>query len=191
MFRFEPRHLGGLEPRQDVVHRATARLADPDPEPAEALRPELLDDRAKPVLATVRATLAEAELAERQGEVVRDDEQIAERRVLPREQLDAWLGRGATVLYALRDGVLIGALLNLWFWPLAIGLDPSIAFIPGASVVDNLMNWLRYGLLTSAGFDIPRAIVLAVVLALTSQSILTILRRATRRASFTPLLAQE
>ena len=89
------------------------------------------------------------------------------------------------------SGIVIGALLNLWFWPLAIGLDASIAFIPGASVFDNLGNWLRYGLLTSAGFDIPRAIVLATLLALTSQSILTIIRRATRRASFLPLLAQE
>ena len=89
------------------------------------------------------------------------------------------------------SGIVIGALLNLWFWPLAIGLDASIAFIPGASVVDNLGNWLRYGLLTSAGFDIPRSLVLATLLALTSQSILTIIRRATRRTSFIPLLAQE
>ena len=89
------------------------------------------------------------------------------------------------------SGILIGALLNLWFWPLAIGLDPDIAFIPGAPLFDNLANWLRYGVLTSAGFDIPRAIMLAALLALMSQTMLTIIRRATRRASFTPVLAQE
>ena len=89
------------------------------------------------------------------------------------------------------SGIAIGALLNLWFWPLAIGLDPTIAFIPGAPAIENIANWLRYGTLTSAGFDLPRAALLAVLLALMSQSVLTIIRRATRRASFEAVLAQE
>jgi hypothetical protein len=50
---------------------------------------------------------------------------------------------------------------------------------------------LRYGLLTSAGFDIPRAVMLAVMLALLAQPMLTVLRRATRKASFVPVMAQE
>ena len=39
------------------------------------------------VVAARPAALAEAELAERQGEVVGDDEQVAERRVLAGEDL--------------------------------------------------------------------------------------------------------
>lgn len=103
-------------------------------------------------------------------------------------------GRSETVLMSALgavSGIAIGALLNLWFWPLAIGLDPTIAFIPGAPSLENVANWLRYGTLTSAGFDIPRAALLAVLLALMSTSVLSIIRRATRRASFEPVLAQQ
>lgn len=117
----------------------------------------------------------------------------------------AWLGACAGILPSLRgraevllmsvlgavSGIAIGALLNLWFWPLAIGLDETVAFIPGATIGENIENWLRYGLLTSAGFDIPRAVMLAVLLALLAQPMLTVVRRATRKASFVPVMAQE
>ena len=61
--------------------------ADPDPEPAELLGRELVDDRAEAVVAARSAALAEPELAERQGEVVGDDQEVAERRVLAGEDL--------------------------------------------------------------------------------------------------------
>ena len=49
--------------------------------------PELVDDRAQAVVAARAPALAEAQLAERQREVVGDDEQVAERRVLARQHL--------------------------------------------------------------------------------------------------------
>lgn len=117
----------------------------------------------------------------------------------------AWVGSAASVFPALRgrveallmaalgavSGVIIGALLNLWFWPLAIGLDPSIAFVPGLPATENLQHWIRYGLLTSAGFDIPRAVMLALLLGTTAQPLLSVIRRSTRRTVFVPVLAQE
>lgn len=93
-----------------------------------------------------------------------------------------------TVLGA-ATGILTGALLNLWFWPVAIGLDPAISFDPSAGALVNLEHWLRYGLLTSFGFDIPRAVLTAVLLAFAAPSILPILRRANRRARVVPLLS--
>lgn len=89
------------------------------------------------------------------------------------------------------SGIAIGALLNLWFWPLAIGLDPTISFVPGAPAGENLQNWLRYGLLTSAGFDIPRALMLAMLLGLGAPTLLGVIRRATRRVSFAPMPATQ
>ena len=77
----------GAKRGQDVVDRAPVGLADPDPQPAELLGPELVDDRAQAVVAAGAAALAEAQLAERQGEVVGDDEQVDERRVLAGEHL--------------------------------------------------------------------------------------------------------
>ena len=67
--------------------RLRLRLADADPQPAELLGAELLDDRAQAVVAAGPPALAEAELAERQREVVDDDEHIAERRSLAGEHL--------------------------------------------------------------------------------------------------------
>ena len=59
----------------------------PDPEPAELLGAQLVDDRAQPVVAAGAAALAEAELAERQREVVDDDEHLGQRRALAGEHL--------------------------------------------------------------------------------------------------------
>ena len=83
----EPLDLVGLELREDVVASVADRIADPDPEPAELLGLQLVDDRAQAVVAAVAARLAEPELAERQREVVGDDEQVAERGVLAGEHL--------------------------------------------------------------------------------------------------------
>lgn len=117
----------------------------------------------------------------------------------------AWVGAAPALLPQLRGrseailmsalgaitGLAVGALLNLWFWPLAIGIDPGAAFTPGLSAAENAANWLRYGLLTSAGFDVPRAVMLAVLLGLSSSTLLAVLRRATRRVSFATLVAAE
>ncbi len=50
-------------------------------------RAQLLDDRAQPVVAAVRAALAEPELAERQREVVDHHQQVRQRRALAGQQL--------------------------------------------------------------------------------------------------------
>lgn len=88
------------------------------------------------------------------------------------------------------SGILTGALLNLWFWPLAVGLTPDISFIADAGPVVNLGHWLRYGVLTSFGFDIPRGVLTAILLGLSTPTLLPILRRATRRARMAPVMAQ-
>lgn len=116
----------------------------------------------------------------------------------------AWVGAMPAVLPRLRgraevvlmvcigaiSGILTGALLNLWFWPLAIGLTPDISFIADAGPWVNLGHWLRYGVLTSFGFDIPRGVLTAVLLGLSTPTLLPILRRATRRARLAAVMAQ-
>lgn len=115
----------------------------------------------------------------------------------------AWAGALPSLLPSLRgraevvlmicigafSGILTGALLNLWFWPLAVGLSPDISFIADAGPAVNLGHWLRYGVLTSFGFDIPRGVLTAVLLGLSTPTLLPILRRATRRARMAPVMA--
>jgi energy-coupling factor transport system substrate-specific component len=111
----------------------------------------------------------------------------------------AWVGASPGLLPTLRgraevallaafgfiSGLAVGALLNLWFWPLAIGLTPDISFVSGSGAFTNLEHWLRYGSLTSFGFDIPRGVLTALLLAVSAPGLLPILRRASRRARIT------
>ena len=93
-------------------------------------------------------------------------------------------GRAETVLMVmlgLANGLLAGALLNLWFWPQAVGLAPAISFIAGADAITNLQHWLRNAALTSMGYDIPRGVLTAALLGVATPSVLPLLRRATQR----------
>ncbi len=118
---------------------------------------------------------------------------------LPFQMLGAaWLGMGAGLLprargrrelillagYGAIAGVLYGFLLNLWFWPFLTTAAPGISFVAGAPIGENLGRFLVFCLVTSLGFDIPRAIGNVVLLLLAGGPMLRAIRRATRRANF-------
>lgn len=86
--------------------------------------------------------------------------------------------------YAAVAAVAFGFALNLWFWPFTMDLAPQIAFTPGASPIDNLTSWLRFSVVTSLGFDIPRALLAAGLILVAGRGTLIALRRASRRAAF-------
>jgi len=86
--------------------------------------------------------------------------------------------------YALLAAVAYGFALNLWFWPFTIDLAPAIAFQPGAPAVENVAAWLRFSVVTSLGFDIPRALLAAGLILIAGRGVLIALRRASRRAAF-------
>lgn len=110
----------------------------------------------------------------------------------------AWVGMGAGLLPAARGrweiallaaygavaSLAYGLLLNLWFWPFTRGLPEAIAYVPGAGTGDNALAWLRFTLVTSLGYDIPRAVLTVALIALAGPVVLLALRRASRRASF-------
>jgi energy-coupling factor transport system substrate-specific component len=121
---------------------------------------------------------------------------------LPFQMLAAgWIGLFAGVLppmrgrpelcllavYGLLASIAYGFVLNLWFWPFAasgIGPGAAVAFVPHASLAENLHRWLAFSATTSLGFDIPRGVVTAVALLLVGRPVLLALRRAARRAAF-------
>ena len=122
---------------------------------------------------------------------------------LPFQMLGAaWVGAGAGLLPALRGraelamlaayaavaGLAYGLALNLSFWPFVVGNASTIAFVAGDPVLDNLGRFLAFTLVTSLGFDVPRAVLTATLVLLTGRPILRALRRAGRRAAFdTPI----
>ncbi len=119
----------------------------------------------------------------------------------------AWVGMGAGLLprrftgraeiallvaYAVVASYLYGLLMNLSFWPFALGIvvpgqEGSLAYVAGAPVLENAHRFGVYTLLTSTGgWDTGRAITTGIATVVLGPAILTTLRRAARRAVVTP-----
>jgi energy-coupling factor transport system substrate-specific component len=81
-------------------------------------------------------------------------------------------------------GLAYGMLMNLWTWPFITGLESSISYVAGDDLLSNLARFVAFTLATSLGFDIPRALTNAVLVAVTGRPVLLALRRASRRAAF-------
>ena len=117
----------------------------------------------------------------------------------------AWVGFGAGLLprasgrrellllasYGAVACVAYGFLLNLWFWPFTAGLPEQLAFVAGAPLEENLLAWLRFCLITSLGYDIPRAILTVVLILVAGRPVLLALRRMSRKAAFEAAVAFE
>ena len=120
-------------------------------------------------------------------------------RWLPFQMVGAgWFALGAGLLPRVRGkaeiamlacygavaSVLYGFLMNLSFWPWALGDTSELSFVPGAPLADNLGRWVAFNLATSLGWDIPRAVLTAVLTVIAGPVLLRTVRRATRRAAF-------
>lgn len=118
---------------------------------------------------------------------------------LPYQMLAAaWVGFGAGLLpplrgrmetliivaYAVIASLGYGFLMNMSFWPYAIGVSTELSFTPGAPVTENLHTFVLFSLTTSLGWDLGRALFTSVLLLLTAKPVLGALRRASRRAAF-------
>jgi energy-coupling factor transport system substrate-specific component len=118
---------------------------------------------------------------------------------LPFQMLGAaWVGLGAGLLprangrrellllsaYGAVACIAYGFLLNLWFWPFTAGLPEQLSFVAGASMGQNLLAWLRFCLVTSLGYDIPRAVLTVVLILVAGRPVLAALHRMSRKAAF-------
>ncbi|CAB4693836.1 MAG: ECF transporter S component [Actinobacteria bacterium] len=130
---------------------------------------------------------------------------------LPYQMLvSAWVGMGAGLLprrlrgraeiaalavYGVVAAYLFGMLMNLSSWPFLLGVyvpghESSLAFVPGAPLGDNLRTFGVYTLLTSTGgWDTIRAVTNVVAIVVLGPTVLSTLRRASRRALVTGEIA--
>jgi energy-coupling factor transporter ATP-binding protein EcfA2 len=106
----------------------------------------------------------------------------------------AWVGAGAGLLpkrmprlaeiamlslYGVITSYLFGLLMNLWFWPFAIGGGTGISYEPGAPIGQNLASFFVYSLVTStATWDTLRAITTVIGIVVIGSAVLAALRRA-------------
>lgn len=101
------------------------------------------------------------------------------RRVRGRWEVAMLAGYGAAAAY------LFGALMNLWFWPYAVGAGTGVSFVPGASVWENLGRFTVFTLVSSTlTWDTGRAVTNVLAICLLGPAVLAVLRRAARRAAF-------
>ena len=85
----------------------------------------------------------------------------------------------ALTIYAGLSSYLFGLVMNLWFWPFAVGPTTSISYQPGATVSENVASYLLYTLTTSTlSWDTIRAVALVVAIILVGKPVLAVLGRA-------------
>ena len=73
-------------------------------------------------------------------------------------------------------GFLYGAIMNLWFWPYAIGSGP-LSWQPGLSLAETLRHYWRFYVLTSFPWDAAGALANAVLIVVTGGALLASMRR--------------
>ncbi|HZN14390.1 MAG TPA: ECF transporter S component [Acidimicrobiales bacterium] len=110
-----------------------------------------------------------------------------------------WLGRlsgrwpwrvevGALALYGWVAGFAFGAVMNLWFWPFAIGSGP-LSWEPGLALTTTFHRYYSFYVASSLAWDAAGALANAVLIVITGRALLVALRRfADRLAPVVQLL---
>ena len=108
-----------------------------------------------------------------------------------------WVARGGVrptwrrlvllAVYGIGASYVFGALMNLWFWPIAVGGNTDISFVAGAPTLENLRRFVGYTLVTSTlTWDTVRAVTTVVGILLTGGIVLRALSRAATQRSTLP-----
>ena len=85
-----------------------------------------------------------------------------------------------------------GLLMDLQFWPWALGGNTQLSYIPGGSLAENFGRFITFHFASAMAWDIPRAIFTCVLIGFTGPSVLSALRRTYTRAAFsTPVIFSE
>ena len=102
--------------------------------------------------------------------------------LLPR--LEGWREIVLLSAWCFVSAFVYGWLMDLAFWPFALGTGTDAGFLAGAPLLENLRRFLVFNVATSMGWNLMRAVVNVVAIALLGPAMLRILRRAARRAHF-------
>lgn len=95
-----------------------------------------------------------------------------------------WLEIGLLALYGIVSAFMFGMLMDLSFWPFNLGTGTDASYSPDLSAWENLQRFWVFNLATAMGWNTGRAITNTVFIVLVGPAVLTVLRRAARRAQF-------
>ncbi len=104
--------------------------------------------------------------------------------LLPRAR--RWAEVGVLAGWGFVSAFAYGWLMDFAFWPFGIGNTTQLSFDPSATPLENLHVFALYNLVTSMGWNLGRALTSVVLIAVIAPGLLHVLRRAARRAAFTP-----
>ncbi len=88
------------------------------------------------------------------------------------------------VLLAIASSLIFGLLMDLQFWPWALGADTQLSFQAGAAITENFHRFITFHFLSSMAWDIPRAVLTSGLILITGPAVLSALRRTQIKASF-------
>lgn len=92
--------------------------------------------------------------------------------------------------YGYIAGLLYGAIINLYFWPL-VSVASETGWAPGLGLAETLRHYRAFYLLTSLGYDAFRGVGNAAIILIAGPPVIDLLRRYRRRFSLeveTPLV---
>lgn len=79
---------------------------------------------------------------------------------------------------------IFGLLMDLQFWPFALGPKTQLSYLPDAAILENLERFLVYHATTSMAWNVPRAVFTALLILTVGTGVLSALKRAARKANF-------
>lgn len=100
--------------------------------------------------------------------------------------IGSWAARRALItlaLFGLAWGLVYGAVMNIYFWPFAVG-PADMAWRPGGGLVESLSRYAVFYLATSLWWDAMRGVGTAALLLVLGQPSLRALRRFRDRFQF-------
>jgi len=86
------------------------------------------------------------------------------------------------MVYGAVASYVFGLLMNLWFWPIALGPDTSLSLVEGGSFAENASRFVLYSLASSTlTWDTVRAVTTVMSLVIIGRPALKALRRVYSR----------
>ena len=86
--------------------------------------------------------------------------------------------------YGILGSFAFGMLMDLQFWPWALGSHTQLSYVAGGSIATNVHRFILFHFASSMAWDVPRAFVTTLLTVITAPAVLFAMRRTKRRASF-------
>ena len=104
--------------------------------------------------------------------------------MLPGKKLRGRKEIALLVLFGIIASELFGILMDLQFWPWALGANTQLSYLVHGSIAQNLLRFINFHFASAMAWDVPRAIFTTILLLLSGKAVLSALRRTKTRAAF-------